>query len=148
MFDKLELTENRYEEINLKLSDPGVISNQDEYRKLMKEFSELEEIILKYREYKKVSGDISDALELLNDRPENVAVVPPSIKASGISSKQTTAVMRPAENSSMKLRKRLDIVLIKKAISPPIPVPVIPETSPMSVALIKFSICLLPTIMF
>jgi len=68
MFDKLELTENRFEEINLKLSDPAVISNQDEYRKLMKEHSELEEIVAKYREYKKVNKDISDALELLQDR--------------------------------------------------------------------------------
>lgn len=68
MFDKLELTENRFEEINLKLSDPAVISNQEEYRKLMKEHSELEEIVAKYREYKKVNKDISDAMELLEGK--------------------------------------------------------------------------------
>jgi peptide chain release factor 1 len=66
MFDKLEATDNRYEEISLKLSDPEVISNQDEYRRLMKEYSELDEIVTKYREYKKVKSDIAEAKELLD----------------------------------------------------------------------------------
>jgi peptide chain release factor 1 len=68
MFDKLDLTENRFEEINLKLADPSVVANQDEYRKLMKEYSDLEEIVAKYREYKKVNSAISDALEMLNEK--------------------------------------------------------------------------------
>ena len=68
MFDKIQIAEVRYEEINHKLSDPVVIANQDEYRKLMKEHSELEEIVAKYREYKKVTQDISDAKELLDDK--------------------------------------------------------------------------------
>ncbi|MCX8129573.1 MAG: peptide chain release factor 1 [Clostridia bacterium] len=66
MFDKLEVAENRYEEISHKLSDPSVISNQDEYRKYMKEYSELEDIVAKYREYKKANNDISEARELLD----------------------------------------------------------------------------------
>jgi len=68
MFDKLDLTENRFEEINLKLTDPSVVANQDEYRKLMKEYSDLEEIVAKYREYKKVNAAISEALEMLNEK--------------------------------------------------------------------------------
>lgn len=68
MFDRLEVAENRYDEINMKLSDPSVIANQDEYRKLMKEHSELEEVVAKYREYKKVTQDIEDAKEMLNDK--------------------------------------------------------------------------------
>ena len=66
MYDKLEVAENRYEEINHKLSDPQVISDQDEYRRLMKEFSELGEIVDKYREYKKIKQEISEAKELLD----------------------------------------------------------------------------------
>jgi peptide chain release factor 1 len=66
MFDKLDVADNRYEEINLKLSDPQVIADQDEYRKLMKEFSELGEIVAKYREYKKIKADIAEARELLD----------------------------------------------------------------------------------
>lgn len=68
MFDKLEAAENRYEEINHKLSDPSVLSDQEEYRKLMKEYSELQGIVEKYREYKKVTKGISDAKEMLQDK--------------------------------------------------------------------------------
>lgn len=66
MFDKLEVADNRYEEINLKLSEPQIIADQDEYRRLMKEYSELGEIVGKYREYKKVKNDIAEAKELLD----------------------------------------------------------------------------------
>lgn len=66
MFDRLEAAENRYDEVNHKLSDPQVIANQDEYRKLMKEHSELDEIVVKFREYKKAKKDIAEAWELLN----------------------------------------------------------------------------------
>lgn len=66
MFDKLQVAEDRYEEISHKLSDPDVINNQDEYKKLMKEYSDLEEIVHKFREYKKVTSDIEEARELLD----------------------------------------------------------------------------------
>lgn len=68
MFDKLEIAKNRYDEINHKLTDPKVIENQDEYRKLMKEHAELGEVVSKYDEYKKVKEDIAEAEELLNEK--------------------------------------------------------------------------------
>ncbi|MGE5613599.1 MAG: peptide chain release factor 1 [Bacillota bacterium] len=68
MFDKLETAEKRYEEINLRLSDPQVVADQDEYRRLMKELSELEEIVGKYREYKKVKSDLEETRELLESQ--------------------------------------------------------------------------------
>jgi len=67
MFDKLQSAEDRYEEISHKLSDPDVINNQEEYKRYMKEYSELEEIVQKFREYKKVTSDIEEARELLNE---------------------------------------------------------------------------------
>jgi len=66
MFDKLDAAENRYDEINHKLSDPQIMADQDGYRKLTKEYSDLDEIVAKYREYKKVSKDIYEAKELLD----------------------------------------------------------------------------------
>ena len=45
MFNKVALIENRYEEINIKLTDPEIISDQEQYTKLMKEYSELTEIV-------------------------------------------------------------------------------------------------------
>lgn len=70
MFDKLQAAEDRYEEINHKLSDPDVVNNQDEYRRFMKEYSDIEEIVQKYGEYKKVTSEIDEARELLNETLE------------------------------------------------------------------------------
>ncbi len=67
MFDKLQSAEDRYEEVTHKLRDPDVINNQEEYKKYMKEYSDLEEIVQKFREYKKVTSEIEEARELLND---------------------------------------------------------------------------------
>lgn len=71
MFDKLQSAEARYEEISLMLGQPEVINDQDRYRKLMKEYSHMEELILAYREYKKVSSDIEEAKVLLQDKLDN-----------------------------------------------------------------------------
>ena len=68
MFDKLQAAENRYEEINHKLVDPEVIGDQNEYRKLMKEHSDLEEIVAKYGEYKKLNKEIEEVKELLGEK--------------------------------------------------------------------------------
>ena len=51
MFDKLEDLVRRLEELNIELTDPDVISNQDKYRQLMKEQNELTPIVEKYQEY-------------------------------------------------------------------------------------------------
>jgi peptide chain release factor 1 len=50
------------------LSDPDVISKQDLYRKLMKEHANLEEIVSKYREYKKLKNHIAESKEMLNQK--------------------------------------------------------------------------------
>ena len=67
MFEKLELVEKRYEELNKLISDPAVISNQNEWKKLMKEHSDIEDVVFKFREYKKVKQTFEDAKEMLND---------------------------------------------------------------------------------
>ena len=67
MFQKLEAVEKRFEELTQKISDPQVIANQNEWRELMKEHAELEPIVEKYREYKKVQKQFDDAKEMLED---------------------------------------------------------------------------------
>ncbi len=67
IFEKLEAAENRYEELNHKLSDIKVINDQDTYRELMKEHSELEPLIDKLKEYRKYESRIREAQELLDD---------------------------------------------------------------------------------
>ncbi len=70
MLDKLRAADDRYEEINNKLSNPDVISDQNEYRKLMKEHSELEVIVFKYREYLKINGDLKGAREVFESETD------------------------------------------------------------------------------
>ena len=67
MFQKLEAVEKRFEELTQKISDPNVIANQNEWREFMKEHAELEPIVEKYREYKKVEKQYNDAKELVDD---------------------------------------------------------------------------------
>jgi peptide chain release factor 1 len=67
MMDKIEELERRYQELEALLSDPTVISNQPEFRKLSREHSDLSELVAAYRRYRKVLADISDNRELLAD---------------------------------------------------------------------------------
>ncbi len=67
MFENLQVFENRYEELNLKLYDPTVAANQNLYRDLMKEHSEITPIVTKYREYKNAIQTIKDCEELIAD---------------------------------------------------------------------------------
>ena len=67
MFQRLDDVEKRYEELNGLIADPEVISKQNEWKKLMKEHSDIEEIVFKYREYKTVSKDLEEAKEMMSD---------------------------------------------------------------------------------
>ena len=67
MFEKLENVENRYDELTKMISDPEVISNHTEWQKLMKEHASIEEIVLKFREYKKEKQAMEEAEELMKD---------------------------------------------------------------------------------
>ena len=65
MFDRLEDLLTRFEEILRELNEPAVTSNQDRFRALMKEQSDLTPIIDAYREYKKCKQDSEDSLAML-----------------------------------------------------------------------------------
>ena len=67
MLGKLEEVEKRYEELNKLISDPSVISDQNAFKKYMKEQSGLTELVEKYREYKKVKQNRDDAEEMMED---------------------------------------------------------------------------------
>ena len=68
MFNKLEAVEKRYDELTKLISDPEVISNQIEWQKYIKEHSSMEEVVLKYREYKKVKAQMVEAKEMMEDK--------------------------------------------------------------------------------
>ena len=68
MFDNLEEIEKKYIDLTEKISDPEVISNQNEWRKMMKEHSNIEPIVEKYREYKSTQKNLEEAKEMMNDK--------------------------------------------------------------------------------
>ena len=67
MFEKLKLTEERYNEIGSRLTDVSVISDNKLYASLMKEYKNLTPVVEKYREYEKCRKTMEDAKELLEE---------------------------------------------------------------------------------
>ncbi len=67
MFDKLDFIADKYKELSEKVSDPEIIGNQSLWQKYIKEMSELEPIVKKYKEYRKIKDGIADAKEMLDE---------------------------------------------------------------------------------
>ena len=65
MFEKLEATEKRLEEIAESLARPEVIDDVERYAGLMRELKTLEPIVNKYKEYKTAQINEQEAKELL-----------------------------------------------------------------------------------
>ena len=67
MFENLSVFENRYEELNLKLYDPTIAADREQYAALMKEHKEITPIVEHYRALKKAEADAAGAQQLLDD---------------------------------------------------------------------------------
>ena len=67
MFDKLEIFENRYDELSEKLCDPSVVSSAELYTNTMKEYKDIEPVVLKYREYKQAVSDEQEYTSMLRE---------------------------------------------------------------------------------
>lgn len=65
MIEKLQVIEEKFNQLEKKISDPQIISNNQEWQKLIKEHSNLQPIVEKFREYKRIMGTIKEAEELL-----------------------------------------------------------------------------------
>ena len=70
MFDKLDDLLRRYEEMMNELHEPDVVNNQERFRKLMKEQSDLAPLVEAYTEYKKCKQDIEDSLAMLESESD------------------------------------------------------------------------------
>jgi len=64
---RLEEVEKRYEELSHALSDPKLVADQERYRETARAYSELEKIVLKFREYQDVLRQIAESEALLQD---------------------------------------------------------------------------------
>ena len=64
MLDRLEQVRERYEEVTALLSDPAVVGNQERFRTLSKEHSQLTPIMAAYGRYRKAKADLEGTKEL------------------------------------------------------------------------------------
>lgn len=62
---KLEGIAERHEELAGLLADPDVIGNQDQFRKLSVEYSQLEEVVKTFQQWRQTQDDIASAREML-----------------------------------------------------------------------------------
>lgn len=67
MLERLEIIYNRYKEVEAELNSPDVLNDYTKMTKLSKEKSDLEVTVEKYEEYKKITGEIEELKELIND---------------------------------------------------------------------------------
>ncbi|RLB03302.1 MAG: peptide chain release factor 1 [Deltaproteobacteria bacterium] len=72
MIERLDSVEERFIELEKRLSDPEIVSNMEEYKKIAKEHSELEPIVKTYRQYKDILRELEDNKELLEDKDEEI----------------------------------------------------------------------------
>lgn len=70
MFDRLAEIEQRYMDLADQINDPDIIAKQTEWRRLMKEYSDLTPIVEKYREYRETKNAIAEETELLGEKLE------------------------------------------------------------------------------
>ena len=67
MLDKLKNIEEKFEEIEAKLFDPAVVSDIEQYRKLLKEQKRITPVVEKFREYKKAKAALDESRALLDE---------------------------------------------------------------------------------
>src|ERR1035437_5130465 len=65
MIEKLAAIKQRYQDVELKLSDPAVISDMRQFKKLNIEYRQLEPVVQIFEEYKKVLNNIESAQQVL-----------------------------------------------------------------------------------
>ncbi|MBD5083130.1 MAG: peptide chain release factor 1 [Clostridiales bacterium] len=67
MFDKLTEVEKRFEEVNDLVCQPEIVTDQEQYTKLMKELKQLTPVVEKFREYKKAKETNEESRAMLDE---------------------------------------------------------------------------------
>ena len=102
MFEKIEIFDKRYSELNSRLYEPSVASDPEEYQKIMKEIKSIEELVLTYRDYKAAVQSEKESLEILEDSSD------PELK------ELAQAELEEAKENIEKLSEELKILLLPK----------------------------------
>ncbi|HEY3304983.1 MAG TPA: peptide chain release factor 1 [Candidatus Binatia bacterium] len=101
MLDKLAEVEKRYTQLESLLSDPSFSGKQREYSKVAKERADLEELVVCYRDWKKIEQEIQSNRELLDESDEAMREL----------AKEELAALRERKE---QLEARLKVLLLPK----------------------------------
>ncbi|MDH5629356.1 MAG: peptide chain release factor 1 [Gammaproteobacteria bacterium] len=94
---KLQGLTERHEELGHLLGDPDVISDQNKFRDLSKEYAQLEDVVGGFKKYQQILADLEAAEEMLNDSdPEMRELAEEDYK-------QSKSQLEPAELELQKL---------------------------------------------
>lgn len=102
MLEKLGFIEEKYEELSMKISNPEIIADTQLFQKLCKEQSSLEEIVMKYREYKQTLKNLDDDKKMLEDNIDKEM------------KELAEEEIKELEESKVKLENELKLLLIPK----------------------------------
>lgn len=82
MLERLQMLEEKYEELTQKMIDPDVLNNPAELHKCAKAQADLEDVVVVYRKYKKVLRELEDSKAMLLEKldPEMDEMVKAEIK--------------------------------------------------------------------
>jgi peptide chain release factor 1 len=82
MLDKLQAVEDKYMDLEAKISDPEVIANQAEWQKCTKAHAKMADVVAVFREYKQVMQRLRDAQEIIdaNDDADLVEMAQEELK--------------------------------------------------------------------
>jgi peptide chain release factor 1 len=67
MFDRLDQLEARYEDLGLQLSDPNIVSDQENYRKVSKAHRDMQPTVEKFRDFRKLRDAVAEAKAMLSE---------------------------------------------------------------------------------
>ncbi len=103
MFEKFADLEDKISDLEGRLSDPQLVSNQKEFQKVVREHSHLSKVNTIYLEFKHVLEDIEDNKALLHDEDEDQEL-----------KELAKAELEELEEKKIQLDKDLKVILLPK----------------------------------
>jgi len=103
MLKKLEAVAEKYDELTRLLSDPGVAGNHQQYQKYSIERSSIEEVVLRYREYKDIQKQIQESEEFTKDKNTD-----PELRA------MAEAELKELQPRTAQMEQELRLMLVPK----------------------------------
>ncbi len=119
MLDRLSFVEGKYEELTMRISDPNVIADHERWQKLVKEHSDLESIVMKYREFKGLQEELDANMEMLQveDDQDMREMINEDVRNIKVKLEETKTFLLKSEVEQAEM-KRLCLLIISLECTP------------------------------